>query len=133
MTGEADELAIRNLIARVAHLADHGDIDQYVMLFTEDASWEFPAGPRRGRADIRAGAQQRRAEGQTGPGTSTRHVITTMAVSLVDELTATVDSYFIFYRDTTTNPTVFNMGHYHDTVRREDGEWRLDRRVITIG
>jgi hypothetical protein len=56
-----------------------------------------------------------------------------MAVSMVDVLTATVDSYFIFYRDTTTNPKVFNMGHYHDTVRREDGEWRLDRRVITIG
>src|ERR1035437_4015440 len=104
------ELEIRNLMARIAHLADQGDLDEYVDQFTDDASWEFPAGPRRGRADIRAGAISRRTEGVTGPGSATRHVVTTVAVCVDDLETATADSYWVFWRSTTTTPTVFNMG-----------------------
>jgi uncharacterized protein (TIGR02246 family) len=127
------ELEIRNLIARLAHLADHGDLEEYVLLFTEDASWEFPGGPRRGRADILAGATERRTQGLTGPGSASRHVITTLAVQVHDDTTATADSYWMFWRDTDTAPAVFNMGHYHDTVRRERGTWRLAQREITLG
>ena len=54
-------------------------------------------------------------------------------MDLGDEDDAIVDSYFIFYRQTATNPTIFNMGHYHDDVRFVDGDWRLARRQITIG
>jgi uncharacterized protein (TIGR02246 family) len=129
----ADELAIRNLVARIAHLADFGDLDEYEQLFTKDASWEMPNGPRRGRDDIRAGAEERRRTGVTGPGTATRHSITTIAVELTGDDTAFGDSYFVFYRDTTSSPTVFNMGHYHDDFQFVDGRWRLARRRITIG
>lgn len=129
----ADELAVRNVVARLAQLADHGDLDDYVQLFTTDASWEFPGGPRRGRADIRAGAEDRRASGVTGPGSATRHVITTLAVDVVDGTTAEADSYWLFVRETTSSPTIFNMGHYHDTFRFEDGAWRLARRQIVLG
>jgi uncharacterized protein (TIGR02246 family) len=127
------ELEIRNLIARIAHLADHGDLDEYVSLFTEDGSWEFPGGPRRGRADILAGAQERRSQKVTGPGSATRHVITTLAVQVQDATTAIADSYFLFWRDTTTSPILFNMGQYHDVVRRVGGAWRIERREITLG
>ena len=65
--GGAAELAIRNLISRIAILADQGDLDVYADQFTEDAVRDLPAAPRQGRADIRAGAELRRAEGVTGP------------------------------------------------------------------
>jgi 3-phenylpropionate/cinnamic acid dioxygenase small subunit len=129
----AAEIEIRNLIARIAQLADHGELDEYVSLFSEDASWEFPGAPRHGRVDILAGAQERRSQGVTGPGSATRHVITTLAVQVADAVTATADSYWLFWRDTTTTPVLFNMGHYHDTVRLVDGQWRITRRVITLG
>jgi uncharacterized protein (TIGR02246 family) len=128
-----DELEIRNLIARVAQLADHGDAEEYASLFTEDGSWEFPGGPRRGRADILAGARERRSQRVTGPGSATRHLIATVAVQVEDAATATADSYFQFWRDTATAPALFNMGHYHDELRREDGTWRIARREITLG
>jgi 3-phenylpropionate/cinnamic acid dioxygenase small subunit len=54
-------------------------------------------------------------------------------VELGGEDEAVADSYFIFYRQTATNPTIFNMGHYHDDFRFVDGDWRLGRRQITIG
>lgn len=129
----ADELAIRNLIARIAHAADMGDLDDYVLLFTADADWEFPGGPRHGREDIRTGASERRATGLTGPGSSSRHVITTLSVDVDGGDEATADSYWLFFRDTSTKPYIFNMGHYHDTLRFEDGAWRLARRDITVG
>jgi uncharacterized protein (TIGR02246 family) len=129
----AAELEIRNLIARVAHLADQGDLEEYVSLFTEDASWEYPGGPRRGRADILAGARERRRQNVTGPGSATRHIITTLAVQVEDAATATADSNWLFWRDTDSAPTLLNMGHYRDLLRREGGTWRIARREITLG
>ena len=139
MTGDdrvarlADELEIRNVIARLAHLADQGDLEQYAGLFAEDGSWEYPGGPRRGRADILEGARERRRENVTGPGSATRHVITTLAVRVEDAVTAIADSNWLFWRDTATSPTLLTMGHYHDVLRREDGAWRIARREITLG
>jgi 3-phenylpropionate/cinnamic acid dioxygenase small subunit len=129
----AAELEIRNVIARIAILADQGELDDYIDQFTEDAVWAFPAAPRRGRADIRAGAEARRAEGITGPGTATRHLITTVAVRLDEADRAVADSYFAFLQNTTTSPTIFNMGAYHDTFVHQGDVWRLARREITIG
>jgi 3-phenylpropionate/cinnamic acid dioxygenase small subunit len=69
----------------------------------------------------------------TGPGSNTRHVLTTISVQLDGEEAATADSYFLFYQHTTTAPTLFNMGHYHDTFTRHGDVWRLARRDITLG
>jgi uncharacterized protein (TIGR02246 family) len=128
-----DELEIRNLIARVAQLADHGDVEEYASLYTEDALWDFPGGALRGRAGILAGARERRSQRVTGPGSGTRHIITTLAVQVEDASTAAADSYFQFWRDTATSPALFNMGHYHDVLRRADGAWRIAHREITLG
>lgn len=133
MARVAAEFEIRNVIARVAHLADDGDLEEYASLFTEDGSWEYPGGPRRGRADILVGARERRSQKVTGPGSATRHVITTLAVHVEDATTAVADSYWLFWRDTATSPALFNMGHYHDVVRHVDGAWRIARREITLG
>ena len=132
----ADDLAIRNLVARLAHLADVSgpdDLDEYAGLFSEDGSWEMPGDVRRGRASIIEGARERRRSGTQGPGTSTRHVITTQAVSFDGEDTAVSDAYFLFVADTTSAPTIRFVGHYHDLLRREGGTWRLARRQITSG
>jgi uncharacterized protein (TIGR02246 family) len=129
----AAELEIRNVIARIAILADQGDLDEYAGQFTEDSVWDFPSAPRRGRADIRAGAAARRAERITGPGTSSRHVITTVAVTVESADRATADSYFVFLQHTTTSPTILNMGVYHDTFVCQGQAWRLAHRQISFG
>jgi uncharacterized protein (TIGR02246 family) len=129
----AAELAIRNVIARIAILADQGDLDEYADQFTEDSVWAFPGAPRHGRADIRAGAEARRADGITGPGTATRHVITTVTVRVDRPDVAVADSYFVFLQNTQTAPTIFNMGVYHDSFVLDGDVWRLARREITMG
>lgn len=129
----AAELEIRNVIARIALLADQGDLDEYAEQFTQDSDWGFPGAPRHGRADIRAGAEARRADGITGPGSHTRHVITNIAVRVDGSDSAVAESYFVFLQATTTAPTILNMGVYHDTFVRQGRAWRLARREIAFG
>ena len=127
------DAAIRNLVARIALLADEGDLDDYTDQFTEDAVWNFPAGPRQGRKDIRVGAEERRASGTTGPQSRTRHILTNLAIEVADDSNATGICYFMFLNGNTTPPSLVNFGVYRDTYRRDDGVWRLARRDITPG
>ncbi|WP_158566703.1 nuclear transport factor 2 family protein [Actinomadura craniellae] len=133
MSDTRAELDVRNVIARIAHRSDAGDLTEYGDLFTADARWEMPGTPaKNGRAEIVAAAAARRAEGGTGPGSATRHLVGTTAVTVEGD-TATAESYWQFYADTTTAPALRLMGHYHDTLRREADGWRVAHRQITIG
>lgn len=132
---------IHNTLARLAHLADDGELAEYLDLFTEDAVWETPAigatgtepDRREGRADIGAGATARRAKGGQGPGTATRHVVHTIEVAAGDNGTAASVAYWSFYRSTTTAPQLAGVGRYDDTWRLTDAGWKLARRRITLG
>ena len=135
MSDRADaDAAIRTVLARIAQLADTGDLDEYLTLFTEDASWEMPGfPPRQGHADILRGANERRGSGTQGPGTNTRHVLTTTAVWVDGSDTATARSYWMFVTNTKEQPTVSLIGQYDDTLVRTTTGWRLARRAITMG
>ena len=76
-------------------------------------------------ADVR----QQRADGLTGPGSGTRHVITTLVVTVNSPATATADSYWLFFHDTVLS----GLGRYHDTIRREAGAWRIAGRQVAVG
>lgn len=130
----ADELAIRNLVARTAQLTDHGtDLDEYLDQWAPDAVWDFPGTPRRGHEELLRGAQAQRAAGRTGPGTHTRHVITTVVVLPGSGDERVVESEFLFYTSTNDKPVLSSMGHYRDTVVRSDGRWRLKHRQVSPG
>lgn len=139
----ADELEIRNLVARLAHMADSGDLDvDYLPLFTEDATWEFPGGPDQaaepakvsGSLEILADRIKRRQSGFQGPGTHTRHVNTTLVVRVDGSDTAEAESYWLFVTATATpEPKVSGIGRYHDTFRRTDVGWKLSHRRIFPG
>ncbi|GLZ42007.1 nuclear transport factor 2 family protein [Actinokineospora sp. NBRC 105648] len=134
----ADMILITDLIARVAQLADEGDIDDYLDLFTADAVWEMtgdlavPAQTRTGRLEIAEGVRQRRAGGVQGPGSATRHIVSGTSV-VPDGDHATAMSYWRFYTSTTSTPHLVGMGTYQDQLRRTDTTWRMSHRRITIG
>ena len=129
----AAEAEIRNLIARVAHLADDGDIDEYLDLWTEDSSWG------RGNGDVRTGREPRRqrvhedrADGTQGPGTHSRHLNTTLWVAFDDDDHARAESYFLYLRDATTAPHVKMTGRYQDRFRRTPDGWKFAGRQIVL-
>src|SRR5262245_5345285 len=133
---------IRSVLARIAQLADTcTDLDEYVALFTDDAVWGMPANPaldlpanqKHGRAEIRAGAEERRASGIQGPGTNTRHVLTTTSVTVESDERATARSYYLLVDSTTTTPTIRTIRQSDDVLVRSANGWQLTRRDITIG
>lgn len=136
----ADIALIGDLLARLAILADEGDIDEYVACFTRDAVWRLPAIAATGvaatevvgRDAIATAARGRRADGVQGPGTATRHIVTGAAI-IVDGLHARGRSYFRFYTHTTAEPRLVTMGVYRDVFEKVDGGWLLAERTITVG
>ena len=140
MQALSDELEIRNLIAHLAHLSDDGTLDDYVGCMTEDAVWEMhtaagsaapPAGlpARRGHAEIRAGSQERRNSGMQGPGTHSRHMVTTTVVSVAGDSAATT-SCVLFVVIVEGKQQIGFSGVYQDEFRRAPQGWRLSRRVV---
>lgn len=132
---------IHRALARLAHLADDGEVADYLDLFTEDAVWETPevaatgtkADRREGRADIGDGVIARRASGIQGPGSATRHVVHTIEVTPGPDGTATSVAYWAFYRSTTSAPLLAGLGRYDDTWKLTGTGWRLAHRRITLG
>ncbi len=127
-----DELAIRNLIARLSLNADMGNEREYMSSFALDAVWNIPGAPVRGHDEIRDALVARRAQGVAGPGTQTRHMVSTTAVT-VDGDSASANSYFQFFTDTVVAPTLRAVGAYRDTFTRTNDGWKLQTRDITFG
>lgn len=126
-----DELEIRNLIARLAHLADDGELDEYLDQFTEDATWGGGRhAMRRGHTEIGDGVRSRRALGHMGPGTGSIHVVTTTCIEMQGDR-ATGRSIYHYYRGVDTDtPTLRSLGVYVDLFRRTDAGWKLAERVV---
>ena len=126
------ESDIRNIVARLGHLADDGDLAEYITLFTPDASWVmegFDDVPT-GRDALLAAASQRRADGVQGPGSGTRHLNTTLWVRIDSSEEAYAESYFVFI-DTNTDPVEVKLtGRYRDSFRLTADGWKLHQRVI---
>lgn len=134
----SDRIEIAMLIARIAQLADDGTVDDYLDRFTADAVWELTVASgiglevqtRRGRADLEAGVRERRREGMQGPGSRTRHDVSTIWVT-VDGDRAASRAYYRYYLDTDATPRLATMGVYDDAFIRGADGWLLAHRTIT--
>lgn len=135
-----DHQQITTLLARIAHLADDGDPVAYTECFTQDAVWELtdatglPMDVQRieGRGRLLAGVRERRSTGIQGPGSHTRHDISTILVE-VDGDRAMSRCYFRYLQHTDDAPQTVAMGVYHDEFVRTAGGWLLHHRTITRG
>jgi 3-phenylpropionate/cinnamic acid dioxygenase small subunit len=123
-----DDRQVRNLIARLAHLADYGDLDEYLSLYTDDAVWEWGEVRNEGPAAIRADRMHRRGTGGQGPATRTRHVVTTMWIDVDGSDVATAHSYWVYVQQADTSPVLASTGRYHDTLRRTSTGWKMAHR-----
>jgi SnoaL-like domain len=139
-----DELQIRNLVARLSHLADSGtdeEMEAYLQIYTPDGVWapvvpgtaDSSALERRGRDDILAGVNERRAAKLQGPGSHSKHFITTVLVTFESDDVALSRSNFLVFNETDVRPpVVFSTGEYRDHFVRGPEGWNLARREIVV-
>lgn len=131
----ADEAEVRNVIARLAQLADTDtdDFEEYLSLWAEDGVTVHPTDTAVGHKAIFDRSTELRRNGVQGPGTDSMHVNTTQWVH-VDGDVARSRSYWLFYhRVSSHEPLLRAMGSYEDTLMRPPNGWKLARREVTHG
>lgn len=125
----ADELAIRNLLALGCYLADEGTADDVAALLAPDGTWQLSSGTVwRGRAEVATGLQAARDTGVAGPGSGSRHLLTTVWVSVGADGSARSRARWLLLRD--SDGVVVSHGDYQDGWRRTDGAWALHARRV---
>jgi SnoaL-like domain len=140
-----DELQIRNVIASLTILSDMGDLDEWGMLFTEDADYTTArGGAQHGRAAIVESGRERRAHGTHGPGSTNRHLSASVLVRSTGPDTAEAQSYLLMYKDllpdgveardhdgeAEKSPTLLVLGYYHDRFVRTSDGWKVAHREL---
>ena len=127
----SDREQIVDLLSRLAQATDQGSLEEYAACFTEDASLNLPGGePVKGLDKLLASSKARRASGGVGPGSRTRHFISTTSVQVGDGTASSV-SYVIFYGIEATGPVPKAFLVYNDRFRRMGTDWRLcERRIL---
>ena len=139
----ADELEIRNVVARLAHFADTAtdeELQEYLTLFTEDATWMVvsdrfePPPVRHGHAELLIGAQERREANAQGPGSNCRHPVSTHSVVFETPDRARSRAYWQNITQTTSATQVgAGCGEYRDTFVRTPTGWKVERRELHPG
>lgn len=124
-----DRLKIHDLFVRYATALDAGDVDGIAACFAEDGSLESPAvGVCRGRGGIREFAA--RFAALHARGNQLRHVISNLAVR-VDGDAAHATCYLLTVLTREGQSTLRPPGRYDCRLRRVDGDWVFQHRVVT--
>ncbi|MFI5547821.1 nuclear transport factor 2 family protein [Streptomyces sp. NPDC051815] len=128
------ERACERLIVEFVHRLDLGDPSAVADLFTQDGTWEWPAGDRRiaGRDALRTYFDNRPADRLS------RRICTNILVTVTSADTASATTYFTTYRVdgyreglVPPRPPV-QVGHYEDTFRKADDTWLLTTRTLFL-
>jgi hypothetical protein len=143
-----DELEIRNVIASLALVSDMGDIEEWGLLFAEDADYTIGGRPfEKGRAAIVESGRQRRMKGTHGPGSNNRHLSASVLVRSTGPDTAEAVSYLAMYKDLpreadgyepenlgndgeVKSPELLVLGTYRDRFRRTSDGWKVTHRDL---
>lgn len=129
---EVDRQA-RELVAVSSVLTDRGELADFAGILSPEVTWEMPDGVTVGADQVVEGMQGRRAAGHTGPGSNTKHVVTTLYVQPDGEDRALVESIWVFLGDTHETPRMLGTGRYFDTLQRTAAGWQFLSRVSQRG
>jgi uncharacterized protein (TIGR02246 family) len=125
--GAADELAVRNLLSRYAHLLDGRKPDEFAALFADDALLSAAGNELRGREQIRGFVVSLLDK---APG---KHVTvnTDLRPASAHRVEATSD--FVLLARHADSWSIARAGRYDDVLERDAaGVWRFRTRVIVL-
>lgn len=133
--GAADRLEIINVLNSYPHTIDHGLVDDYVGLFTEDAVFEinYPGMPRvtvsghEQLAPLAEGARERLQN-----GIQRRHQLTNIVFHEQAETSARVSCYLLLSSTAEQSDLTLDFTGQYDgrLVKGEEG-WKISKWVLT--
>ncbi len=119
---------IRTLLLDYGRTLDSRDLKAYANLFAKDGEWIGGFGSTKGRAELLVFMQKNIG---TAPNTGkTYHLLTNFFIA-VNGNTATANSRWSYVVGTADKkPVLEHSGRYEDTIVREDGKWKFQKRVV---
>ena len=125
-----DELAIQRIIVEYAARLDARDYEGYADLFAREGVWQNGATVRRGREEIKALLVG--LFGETPDGYVNResyHLVSNPQVDVEGDRATARSRHLLLMRGEDGSPVPELTGLYEDEFVREDGEWKILRRV----
>jgi len=127
-----DREAVQMLFMRYRQCLDEKDFSGYAALFAKDGEFVAAGGTAKGRAGIEELVDGMRGNLLTAVAGDDLHIVVNPEIS-VDGDRATARSTWIYVvRGDDGDPTLCKVGHYEDTLIREESEWRFARRFAPI-
>jgi len=123
-----DKEEIQNLLLDYGRHLDARDFRAYSLLFARDGEWVGGFGSVKGPANIQAFMEKNMG---TRPNTAHNYHLLSNFVITVNGDTATAWSRWAFVVPGAQGAAISQAGRYDDTLVREDGHWRFQRRVAS--
>jgi len=118
---------VRAVLGAHTQAQDAGRTDDVVALYTSDGVVEMPGtDPVEGHDALRA------AYKGWAPAKPQLHLVANTVITSWTENEATAVSDVVFFQRGESGWAVQVVGHYDDTLRLQDGAWRLRRRKTTF-
>jgi ketosteroid isomerase-like protein len=125
-----DELAIKRILVEYAVRLDAKNLDAYVDLFAENGVWQIGASARTGHAEIRKMLDGLYGNAEKEPfGYQRFRIVTNMQVDIDGDHATARSRHLSIMRGEKGQPTPTLAGLYEDELIRENGEWKILKRV----
>jgi len=125
-----DEKAIREVLVQYGEFLDARDYAAYSRLFARDGVWTGGFGSFTGPAAIEAMLVENLGAPEPGfVNKSSFHLITTPVVDVQGDTATARSRYLFFTASDEGRPNPLLAGRYEDEFVREDGAWKIRRRI----
>lgn len=118
---------IRILLLDYGRFLDTRDFGAYSRLFARDGAWIGGFGSVQGPAAIQAFMEKNMG---TAPNRANNyHLLSNFAIDVQGDKATAWSRWAFVVPGSDTRPVIGQAGHYDDTLIRENGRWRFQRRV----
>lgn len=119
---------IRTLLLDYGRTLDARDLRAYSELFTKDGEWIGGFGRVKGRAELLAFIQKNVG---TAPNTGkTYHLLTNFNIQVNNNIATATSRWSYVIGNAEKKPVLEHSGRYEDTLVREGGHWKFQKRVV---
>lgn len=128
-----DRLEIQQLLIEYGHLLDTHDLVGYSNLFAKDGEWVGGFGTAKGPAAILAMMNKYIGTAPFDPkDVKGFHLLTNIVIHLHGDHATAWSRIIYMVRNKDAKPSPAMGGHYDDTLVRENGQWKFERRVVMM-
>ena len=127
-----DREAIRNLLIEYGRTLDTRDFKAFSELFARKVGeWDGGMGIAKGPEAIRKLMEETIGKNTGGINTPNFHIFSNETIDVKGDSAKAVSKWAFVVQDKDGKPQWVYLGHYNDTLIREDGRWKFLLRRVT--